>query len=218
MRWARWGLLLAAFPAGAGGQESAPVVGCLHGVPAPVCATFWIVELQASEGVRLRDVPENAFSNDLTQYEWNLGHMRNLGTRWALGGTVSVGSGSDGIFTGARARMRRWLGSEVSVELEAGVAESNGDGAWRSVLRAPSVGLRFNIQDRGSVFVRYDGFGEPGDSLFAGPNRPRVAWGPQEVVRAGVGLGGTPALVGTGVVAAVFALYLVAYLTVGGGS
>lgn len=198
--------------------ESRPTVGCLHGAPPPACASFWIVELQASEGWLVSDQPGRPYRPDLTRYEWNLGHLANLGDHWALGGTVSVGSGSDGIFTSARGRLRRWVSPDVSLELEAGLAESNGNGAWYPAITGGSVGLRFNIRDWGSAFVRYDDFGAPPDSLFLGPDRPRVPWSRQNVVQVGIALGGTAALAGTGVVVAAYAVLLGLFLAGGGGS
>lgn len=186
---------------GAAQDDSSPPVGCLHGAPAPTCGSFWLVELQASDAWYLRDLPSGAYRGDGTQFEWNLGHMKNIGDRWAVGGSVSLGSGSDGVFTGARARVRRWLGPHASVEVEAGVAESNGGGAWYPSLTAPSVGARFNIQDWGSVFVRYDALGEPRAPRITFPDAEPVDLGRQDVIRAGVGVGGKATLAATGALA-----------------
>lgn len=191
--------------------ESNRVV-CLHGEPPPTCDTFWIVELQVSRGWLLEDPPrvDGVFGYDegFTWYEWTVGHMANLGPRWALGGTVSIGNGNHDIFTGVRARVRRWIQPHLSVELEAGLAESTGGGAWYPALTAPSAGVRFNIQDHGSAFLRYDAFGTPEGSRPVGPNDSAVPWGRKAMVRAGIGLGGKPALVGTGVVAGGFIVFL----------
>lgn len=216
------GLLpLLSVPAVAFAQEPSPTprVGCLHGAPRPACASFWLIEFQASRGWLLHDPPPSDFADrSFTQYEWNLGHMGNVADHWALGATVSLGNGSDDIFTGVRGRVRRWLTPDLSMEVEAGVAQSNGDGRWYPALTAPSAGLRFNIQDRGSAFVRYDGFGAPDGRHFVGPDRPLEPWGRRAEVRGGIALGGKPALAATGVVVAVYSVFIVLYLAAGGGT
>lgn len=209
-------------PAGAGpGPADAridpPRVGCLHGLPRPACASFWLVELQASIALisQERLVGEPPFQNPIneggTVYEWNLGHMANLDDTWAIGGAVSLGSGADEIFTGARARLRRWIGPSASLELEAGVARSNGNHTWYPDLTGVSAGLRFNVLDYGSAFLRYDGFGEPPERGWAGPVEP-VEPGPRHLLRGGVGLGGKAALAATGAVAVIYGALIVALL------
>lgn len=191
---------------GAAQDADSPPVGCLHGSPLPTCSSFWLMELQVSDAWYLRELPSGTYRGDGTQYEWNLGHMKNIGDRWAVGGTLSLGSGSDGVFTGARGRVRRWLGPDVSVELEAGVAESNGGGGWYPSLTAPSVGARFNIQDWGSVFVRYDALGEPADARIFFPDAEPVEWGRQDAIRAGVGVGGKATLAVSGALVVAYAV------------
>lgn len=211
----RWVWLMAgalAAPSASGAQvddpapdaaEAEPRVGCLQGAPRPSCRSFWLVELQASTALMApryeSSDPNIRFHPDTggEQYEWNLGHMANLDDRWALGATVSLGSGVDDIFTGTRARLRRWLGTSASLELEVGLARSNANHNWYPDQTGLSTGLRLNILDYGSAFVRYDGFGEP--ELTPLPY-DRGAEGSQHFLRGGVGLGGKAALAGTGVV------------------
>lgn len=196
-------------------------VGCLHGAPPPTCSTFWIVEFQASTGWRVGEnqTRPDPFSDDgFTWYEWNVGHMINLGDRWALGGAVSLGNGSNDVFNGVRVRMRRWIRPQMSLEVEGGMAKSDGGHGRYRPLTAPSAGVRFNIQDKGSLFLRYDAFGTPEGTRHVGFDHEEVPWGREAMLRAGVGLGGKPALVGMGVVVLGFALLLAALANTYGSS
>ena len=123
-------------------------VGCFRGRPLPAWKSFWIVEMQGSSPIvqssrRVRvfsdpeqpglpDVytyPVNAFASVL---EWNLGHMVNLGDKFALGGVVTVGTGGGNALDGLKLRLRRWLNSDLSVEAEAGALWSNEAGTLGS--------------------------------------------------------------------------------------
>ena len=59
--------------------------------------------------------------------KWHFGAMRNVTEDWALGATVSVGTGSPSFPTGLRVRARRWLNPLMSAELEAGAVDT---GIW----------------------------------------------------------------------------------------
>ncbi|MBT8337175.1 MAG: hypothetical protein KJO11_11265 [Gemmatimonadetes bacterium] len=194
--------------------------GCLHGVP-PECASLWLVELQAStplvrpsyergdDGFRYRiDAAEN-------QYEWNVGHLIAVGSDWAVGGTATLGTGADDVFTGLRGRARRWVSDVVSVELEMGLARSNGSHAWLEDQTGWSTGVRLNIQDFGAAFVRYDVYGAPDARSYPGSIVPPIN-GSQHIVRGGVGLGGGVALAGTGVVLVAYAVLIGLFLGSGG--
>jgi hypothetical protein len=141
--------------------------------------------------------------------------MANVHAHWALGGTVSLGTGADDLFTGVRARARRWLTPDFSLEVETGLVRGHANHTWYPSKTGFSAGVRFNIQDYGSVFVRYDRFGATGADDVSGPFEPRVT-GQQHFVRGGVGLGSKAALVGTGAVAAVYVV-LIAILASSGG-
>lgn len=198
-----------------------PRVGCFRGEPQPTCASFWLIELQGSTTLlaptyRVHDLD---FSFELDEggavYELSLGHMVNLGPEWAVGGTVSLGTGAADAFTGVRARVRRWLSPDLSLEFEGGLARGRADHGWFASSTGISTGLRINIQDYGSAFVRWDtyGSGDPapifGPARVSGPDRPHF-------LRAGIGLGSKAAVVGTGLVAVTFGV-LYAFIGLSGG-
>lgn len=206
-------------PEGEGAAAASPRFGCLQGAPRPRCGSFWLLELQASTTLvepswEVGGVESGSYRVDEggAQYEWSLGHMANLDDRWAIGGTVSLGSGADDVFTGMRARLRRWIGSAASVEFETGLARSNGDHNWYPAQTGITAGLRFNVLDYGAVFLRYDGYGEPSERPWAGPGVEALPGGSRHFLRGGVGLGGKATLVGTGAVGVIYGVLLAVLL------
>jgi hypothetical protein len=131
---------------------------------------------------------------------WNLGLMRNVSDSWALGGTVSFGSGSVGPVTGLRVRARRWLDPFSSLELEAGSRASNvGELVGTGSVWGPSVGTRVNLRERVSVFVRWDGVRAPGGTDRSGAEMDPAF---QHGFYVGAALGSTWTLVGSAVLGA----------------
>ncbi len=162
-------------------------MACWRGAPRPTCGGFFVVEMQGvmplvqsrwgrgTSGVQ-------AFESQL---EWNLGYMGNAGTRWAFGSTISIGTGANGALTGLRARARRWLGPQQSLELEAGTFFTQalfnpGD------LTGLTAGVRFNLGDRGSLFVRWDGVDVPAASFPANSELRIVGAAPGDGSRSGI--------------------------------
>ena len=200
-----------------------PRVGCLRGEPRPMCASFWLIELQGSTTLMSPSYwvhgPDYSFRIDESEavYELTLGHMSNLDLRWAVGGGVSLGTGANDAFTGVRGRVRRWLTPNLSVELEAGLARGRGHYGWYAPTTGFSTGLRFNIQDYGSAFVRYDGYGAGDPDTAQGPP-PAGAASRSHFVRGGIGLGSKAAIVGTGVVVVGYGVLFALYALSGGFS
>jgi len=127
------------------------------------------------------------------QLEWNFGHMANVTPSLALGGLLTLGTGGgSGAFAGVKARARKWLGPEVSLELEGGLLRS---GAAYPAANGVTAEVRLNISDHGSFFVRWDGLDLSGVS---DPYGYRDVGGFQQALSVGAGLGSKPALVGTG--------------------
>lgn len=209
--------LLLAFPGGASAQEQ---VGCFRGKALPECRSFWIVEMQGliplvqntrtvtSGGGGYEYVyREKAFDN---QVEWNVGHMVNVGEKWAVGGVITVGTGGTDPLTGIRVRGRRWLGKDLSLEMEAGVLSS--DAAWDAprVFNGWTSDLRLNIRDQGSFFLRYDGVSVPAQSYpYNNHFDPGAV---HHGLSLGASAGSVPALVGTGAVGVLYAVLLALYL------
>lgn len=139
-----------------------------------------------------------AFENEL---KWHLGAMRNLSDEWALGGTVSVGTGSPTPLTGIRARARRWLKPAVTAELEAGVVDTGINHRFGSGFGwGPTVGGRLNLGDHVSVFTRWEGvYAQAGSD---GLDFHRDA-GIHQGLYVGASGGSTVAVVGTAVLGAI---------------
>lgn len=177
-------------------------IGCFRGKPLPDCKSFWIVEMQGVLPVfqtrraiaysNAQPLRRGAFSS---QVEWNVGHMVNVNRTWALGGELTLGSGNDNPLTGLRARARRWVGPDVSLEGEAGVLWSNADHATGSSLAGPTLGMRLNIRDQGAFFVRWDVIPIP-ETYEAGAFHD--PGGTQHGLSVGVTAGTVPALAATG--------------------
>jgi hypothetical protein len=134
---------------------------CLNGSPLPECSSFLIVELQGvapviqtSRPVRYFEgaaIEENAFGD---YPQWELGMMRNVGDRWALGGAARIGPGGTGFLTGLTARGRRWLTSDLGVDVSAGATfHSNGYGGRKT---GPLADVRLNFRDDLYAGVRYE--------------------------------------------------------------
>lgn len=159
--------LSASAAAGLHGQNvpgEAPAAFCWRGQPLPACASFALFELEGALAVAsTTEVHESStltteypvFENEL---KWHLGAMRNLSEEWALGATVSLGTGSPSPLTGIRVRARRWLEPNVSLELEAGAVNTGINDRFGSGLGwGPTFGARLNLGDYVSVFTRWEG-------------------------------------------------------------
>ena len=196
--------------------EGASTVGCLRGRPLPACKSFWVVEMQgytplaqSSRSVSYGGGPQVAVEAFESNLEWNLGHMVNLSSTLALGGTLSIGpSGGTGIFTGARVRARRWMSPDWSLELSGGLLDS--DARYPSA-RGVTFDARVNIRDQGAFFVRWDGASLESESF---PESEYFdAGGFQHALSIGAAAGSVPALVGTGALGLGYVILLGVYLS-----
>lgn len=177
---------------------------CWRGAPPPACHGFFLVEAQGVfplvSSTRPAPAPGTAYgrvSYFESRLEWNLGYMFNVAEEWALGGTVSLGSGSYDALTGLRLRARRWLGPQLSVELGAGSILTHGNNLAGGVTHGISVDARFNVADRGSLFVRWDAIGVPENPFSFDPSGYADEGGARHALLVGVGAGSTYAVVGT---------------------
>ena len=198
------GVLAAHTPAsGAQAQEARTDPFCWQGRPLPRCRAFALFELgyfEALATTRVREptpfpeAPERnepAIGRHLT---WNVGAMRNLDARTAVGGALVIGASLDqGPFVAATARWRRWAGPSASVELAAGpgVAQvpvpifSQQSGYQGDVWRpAATAEARANLADLAALSVR-------------GVVVPRAGGRTQGAVFVGASTGSTAAAVGT---------------------
>lgn len=110
-------LLLASWLLLLSGGRSLAAQGCFRGRPLPRCRSFWITE--AEGGVRLAGPGAPGGELD-ARLGVELGWMRNLSRRTAIGGGVAVGW--DGVeFVSLRPRYRRWLTPAVALDASPGV-------------------------------------------------------------------------------------------------
>jgi hypothetical protein len=142
---------------------------CLNGSPPPACSSFMILEMggvlpvaQTSRTVRSGQgsYPVQSFDDRL---QWEVGAMKNLDERWAVGGSARLGSGSSGVLTGLAARGRRRLGPVVSVDMSAGVGFSSFGGTRHP---DPVVDARLNFRDDFYAGLRYESARVPPSSYL----------------------------------------------------
>lgn len=173
-----------------GDGEGRQQVGCFRGRPLPVCKSFWIFEMQGNAPlVQTEGAGGKAFDNEL---EWNLGHMVNVDSTYAIGGVVTVGTGNDNALTGLKLRGRRWLRSDLSLEAEGGLV-------WKDATVGGTAALRLNIRDQGSFYLRWDML-------------PNLAHGAQHALSLGVGTGSVPALITSGAAGLAVLIIFTAYV------
>ena len=190
-------------------------MACWRGAPRPTCGGFFVVEMQGVMPLFQShwgqvDSSRQTFES---QVEWNLGYMENVSTHWAVGATLSMGPGAHGVLTGLRARARRWLGPQRSLELEGGTFRTQAHHQSGDVAGF-TAGVRFNLGDRGSFFVRWDGVDVPG--ILCPPNGARHPGGFQQAIHVGVGTGSTWA-VGTTVALGLGYLAVIMLIVTSGG-
>jgi hypothetical protein len=125
---------------------------CFRGRPLPTCRSFWITE--AGYARRLSPAEDHG--------DVELGRMWNLGSRIALGGTVT-GAYHSGFQLVLKPRVRRWLRPPLlSAELAAGVVVAGGP--WGDVgftgEAALNVGDRLSLLSRLESVEGYASFGQ----------------------------------------------------------
>jgi hypothetical protein len=100
----------------------APKRFCLRGRPAPACTGFAIIEFGGALGSK---DGEDGISSTWPYVErqiafWELGLMRNLGARSAIGGTLLLTSR---ISIGIKDRSRHWLSPDYSIDVAPGLTD-----------------------------------------------------------------------------------------------
>ena len=202
--------LSACAAAGLQGQtvpEEAPAAFCWRGQALPACRSFAIFEIEAGLAVASTMVVHES-SAVTTEYpvfdnevKWHLGAMRNLSGDWALGATLSLGSGSPSALTGIRLRARRWFEPPMSAELEAGAVDTGINDRFGSGFGwGPTFGARLNWGDHASIFTRWEG-------VYAQAGSDRLQFhrdsGFHQGVYVGASAGSTVAAAGTAVLVGV---------------
>lgn len=197
-------------------SDDEPSIGCFRGNPLPRCKSFWIFEMQGSlpiaETSRLVDTgyngPEETGTFDPV-FEWNLGHMMNTSDEWAFGGVMTVGTGNSNPLTGLKARARRWMNPQVSVEAETGAMWSDASGFHFNSLLGGTAAVRLNIRDQGQFYLRWDVLSIPEERIDRSGTREYYdPGGVQHGVSVGASVGSVPSLVGTGALGVAFVVIL----------
>jgi hypothetical protein len=107
-------------------ETKAPQPLCFHGRPLPQCRAFWLTEFGIS--------PFEPW------FVWELGGMRNIGPRSAVGGTLYLRI-DGGTAYGLMPRFRRWLSPVVALDVSPGIIILAGAG--NSAGFAGHIGLSF---------------------------------------------------------------------------
>lgn len=166
---------------------------CWRGRPPPVCSGFVVVEasvrLPLGSTSHVETLPQRTAkvqTFEEPELDWNFGYMANVSRRWAVGGVVTVGTGSSGALTGLEGRVRYWLDERLSLELQAGALRTDlGGRDTRDPPWGITADVRLNAGDNASLFVRWDAVRPHFD--------PRMEWTgeTQHAFFAGLGTGST---------------------------
>ena len=174
---------------------------CFRGRPLPRCGNFWLTEFGVATVVSNNP---NGLSGGL--FTWEVGRMRNVGSRYALGIAAfgELGTPSSGI--GVRPRLRVWLGGNTSIDIAPGavVVGSNTGPAFTGH-------VALNLADYAALTVHLLGVR---DAQYAiGPNSQlrRTGTSTHAIIFAGGRLGSLPGAIG-GILfpVAAFALFYIA--------
>lgn len=120
-------------PAAAAASMSRPAGTTWRGSAPPGCRDFILTEAGASASLS-GDLPDAG-----TALTWDLGYMRNLGSRSAVGGSFYLRAYSaEWLTVGFRPRYRHWLGRRTALEIGPGLVLSSG-GDFGGVNQAPPL-------------------------------------------------------------------------------
>ena len=122
--------------AGVARPAEVPSKFCFRGRALPRCTSFLLVEAgyyRHLVGSEFRGIDTNEVTREATDardrdshFSWELGYMRNVDARNALGGTLLVGTGTAGARVGVKGRYRRWVGAEGTGRLDFGAGVLRG--------------------------------------------------------------------------------------------
>ena len=181
--------------------------------PLPDCKTFLISEIGAL--CRLTPLSEASWNTSSIYYVSNIGLMANLNNKYSLGATSYVimhPSDPDFRF-GLKARGRRWLGSNKSINLAAGIIYYNQEHPYKSPAFTGDLTLSFKdlavlevlIEILPYEYYRYE-YSESEKKNV----RTSLAKGSDIVIYAGLKIGSTPGIIGHLVGAIVGVIFFIA--------
>lgn len=197
-------IVLAAGAASAQGEaprEAAEAGGprsfCWTGRPAESCRTFLVAEGNFYAPVAGTTYRRAGFPGEFTRERhlathvaWEVGAMRNVGPRDAVGAAVLLGVDGNGERLALKGRYRRWLGPRAAVDAAAGVLYARRAAPYPDVagnVHVPGAGITADVSlgltDWAGVSVR-------GDLLFDEEQRSSALYG-------GLKLGTRPAAAAT---------------------
>ncbi len=183
-------------------QTQAPEL-CFRGRPLPRCRAFVLYELSYAARIagseQLIREPYSGYqfpARDLHSYiALEIGGMVNRDSLHARGATLHVGLADGGLRLGLKGRQRRWYRGGGTLDLSAGVLGAHAQAAESGAGRVRAYGVTAEVglghRDLAAVSL--------GGDLVRGGGRTRAA------VHAGARLGSYPAVVGTGLLAALVA-------------
>ena len=135
IRWILPALLAAAAPAAA--QDSSHVTipmpagrGCFRGGPLPRCRSFWITEAGYTARVTRAEDPSTTANQRNVLASAELGGMRNLSPKFALGASASVGLLSH-LYLAVKPRARFWINQSTALDVAPGLTLAGGGGPVR---------------------------------------------------------------------------------------
>jgi hypothetical protein len=161
---------------------------CWAGRPAESCRTFLVAELSGYTAVASTRYTRTGFDGRTTRSMhltghagWEVGAMRNVSPRDAVGLAVMAGGDANGERLALKARYRRWTSETAAIDVGAGVmfarrAEPYADPQLEGNQHVPVTGLTgdlaFGLTDWVGVSVRgdllYDEDGDPATGLYGG--------------------------------------------------
>jgi len=87
---------------------------CFQPQPMPMCRSFWVTEFGLQYYL---SQPPGVNNQRRYQVIWELGWMRNRTPGDAVGGSIFIATNDHVHRSGVRARYRRWIGDETSVDI-----------------------------------------------------------------------------------------------------
>lgn len=132
--------------------------------------SFLLTEFSVGQRFGDYTINEEKRSESETQFGWELGYMRNVSSRWAVGAAAFFNSDDWRSQLGIKPRVRYWLGRQSSIDLAAGpILKTFGEddlthtGVSSHLGINPTNWLGFDI---GFEYVTFDGsiFAPGGDS------------------------------------------------------
>jgi hypothetical protein len=114
-------MLLSGIPLPSLAQESGGKSLSWRGHPLPECKSFLITEFAFLWRLAENTDSRRSLPQDRWYGAWELGWMRNINPKFALGGTVYAGADNDGARLGLKARGRWWINRVVGLDLSSGI-------------------------------------------------------------------------------------------------